>query len=90
MPYEIPSMAGKPYRPSHAHEGEVFRESYCYRCVYDDPAQDFDHPDACNILSRTLLYQIGDPEYPEEWTHDGKGRPTCTAFEAREEDHDAT
>lgn len=74
MPYEIPACAGKPYRPSNGSEGELFIEQNCDRCM---------HAHGCDILRRSFSYGITDEKYPKEWTHDFKGRPTCTAFVER-------
>ena len=74
-PYEIPACAGQPYRPSNGSEGEMFMAAFCDRCKLNA-----DELDGCNILSDSFCYDVGDPEYPKEWTHDGRGRPTCTAF----------
>jgi hypothetical protein len=74
MPYEIPDCAGEPYRPSNGSEGDAFIGQFCRHCVrYEEP---------CPILGATLFNDIGEPGYPKEWTHDDKGRPTCTAFQA--------
>jgi len=27
-----------------------------------------------------MLFAIDEPEYPQQWTYDAQGRPTCTAF----------
>ena len=81
-PYEIPACAGKPYRPSNGTEGMVFQYAYCDRCAKDAKYRETeDGADGCRILANALSYNIGDPEYPAEWTHDERGRPTCTAFE---------
>lgn len=32
----------------------------------------------CDILCRTLVFDKKDEDYPEEWTYDDKGTPTCT------------
>lgn len=84
MPYEIPAMAGKPYRPSNGTEGLAFMESFCWRCKHDDGVSQYNEPGACGILGRSHTYDIGDERYPDEWTHDDRGRPTCTAFEEEE------
>jgi len=34
----------------------------------------------CDILDRSMLYEVTDKEYPEEWTYDVNDQPTCTAF----------
>lgn len=52
----------------------VFESQFCDRCTrgQSDPM--------CEIQARTLMHQIGDPEYPVEWIRDDKG-PRCTAFQ---------
>lgn len=32
------------------------------------------------ILCRTMIYDLKDKEYPEEWIYDENERPTCTAW----------
>ena len=31
-------------------------------------------------LAGTLVFDLDDDEYPDEWTYDADGNPTCTAF----------
>jgi len=82
-PYKIPACAGKSYRPSNGSESYMFQEQFCERCVKDAKYRETeDGADGCKILARTWRYAIDDPKYPVEWTHDERGRPTCTAFEA--------
>lgn len=61
----------RPYRPSNGTEGELFCEEWCYLCI---------HEVECEILTRTFIHDINDPEYPKEWIQDDDG-PQCTAFE---------
>jgi len=81
-PYQIKSMAGKPYRPSNGTEGADFEYQWCRRCVHD---ADFQRTgpggDGCPIFFLVLLHDIGEPEYPCHWTHNAEGEPVCTAFE---------
>jgi hypothetical protein len=63
----------KSYRPSNGSEGDCFRARYCDRC-----AKDADED--CEILSRSLCFDIGEADYPTEWIEDEQG-PRCTAFE---------
>lgn len=65
--------AGSPYRPSNGTEGACFHEALCFKCERDKNED-------CDILARTFAFNIGDKEYPAEWVHDDRGRPTCTAF----------
>lgn len=78
MPYEIPAAANTPYRPSNGTEGEMFMEKFCRRCQLGDPVET--NGDGCDILLNTMIFDLGDDGYPEEWTHDFAGRPQCTAF----------
>lgn len=82
--YEIPACAGKPYSPSNGSEGLDFQAAFCDRCQREaDPRWDRGNGDGrfgCTILSDALLFRVGDPKYPHQWTHDERGRPTCTAF----------
>jgi hypothetical protein len=46
------------------------------RCIHCDP-----NPDGkkqCDIMMRSFFYDIKDEKYPDEWTYDENGRPTCT------------
>lgn len=67
----------KKYRPSNGTEGMAFTDHFCDRCIHQ-------HPDwagrQCNILATTMVYDTTDDRYPEEWTYDDKGSPTCTAW----------
>ena len=76
MPYEIPACAGKPYRPSNGTEGMMFQERYCFGCKH------YDGPDGCPVFDASFWHPIGDPGYPSELTHDERGRPMCTKFDA--------
>ena len=78
MPIRIPEAAGQPYRPSNGTEGDMFEVLFCNKCKHDTKDQ------ACEILMRTMIFGVGDPEYPKEWVYDSEGCPKCTAFEKRE------
>lgn len=65
-----------PYRPSNGTEGDYFQSRWCELCVRDDGADRI-----CNILGNVLFHDVGDAEYPTEWTHDAEGQPMCAAFE---------
>jgi len=67
------------YRPSNGTEGMMFIERWCERCVRDNPEKE----EYCDILNRTLMYNLSDPEYPTEWIEDDDMNPRCTAFEAK-------
>ena len=77
----MPENTTERYRPSNGTEGEGFFCRFCDRCERDREAWENDNPaDGCEILLRTMLYDVSDPEYPAEWTYDAKGEPVCTAF----------
>jgi hypothetical protein len=70
-----------PYRPSNGTEGEMFMSDWCFRCERDKDGD-------CDILARTLAFNVDDPRYPKEWVckwapaDDGFPLPIprCTAF----------
>ena len=71
----------KKYRPSNGTEGEGFIDHFCYNCIhgkYEHTGDLNDKP--CDILSRSFMHDLKDKEYPEEWTYDESGNPTCTAW----------
>lgn len=63
----------KPYRPSNGTEGEFFYCDWCAKCAREN------EDDHCEILTRSMVFSIGDDEYPVEWVEDEDG-PRCTAF----------
>ena len=69
----------KKYQPSNGSEGIDFTETYCMNCTHCDP--DPYGEKQCDILCRSMVYNINDPEYPREWVKDDDGRnPRCTAW----------
>lgn len=73
----------KKYQPSNGTEGEGFMENYCYNCIHERwvHRQDEDkEEDKCDILSRSMIHDVKDKEYPSEWTYDENNRPICTKF----------
>jgi len=67
----------KKYQPSNGTEGMIFTEKHCDNCMNCDP-----NPEGkkqCDILMKTMCFDITDPEYPIEWTYID-GNPTCTAW----------
>lgn len=68
------------YRPSNGSEGDGFMEGWCDRCERDRAFREATgDAEGCEILCRTLIYDITDPEYPREWV-EGEDGPKCTAF----------
>jgi hypothetical protein len=71
------------YRPANGTEGMGFMERWCARCAHDTDTD-------CDILTRTMVYELHDKEYPAEWTadtskwRDGGGEARCSAFVAAE------
>lgn len=51
---------------------------FCNRCMNEHP--DPDKEPKCEIITRSMGFDIDDPEYPTEWIYDEDGDPTCTAF----------
>jgi hypothetical protein len=69
------------WQPSNGTEGAIFQDQFCEHCKADKPYRDSEGmKPGCDILARSLLFDIGDDDYPEEWT-DRDGKPRCTAFE---------
>lgn len=66
------------YRPSNGTEGEYFIEEHCMNCIHMDP-----NPEGvkqCDILLRSMVYDIEEKEYPTEWVYKD-GEPTCTSWQ---------
>ena len=55
----------------------MFMSEFCEQCRNQNPDPDKDPQ--CDILMRTLIHDTDHPDYPEEWTYDPLGNPTCTA-----------
>lgn len=68
----------KLFRPSNGTGGDIFCAEFCDRCEKDRRQ---DRP--CKILTRTLIYSVDEPEYPQEWIYGEDGSPLCTAFVLR-------
>lgn len=69
------------YQPSNGTEGCGFIECYCLNCINEKFMHTQKHGDLqCDILNRTMLFNVKDKEYPEEWTYNEEGNPICTAF----------
>lgn len=73
------------YCPSNGTEGDSFISAWCGTCARDRalrdgcPIEECDDDEVCDIVSRTFLYQVEDPEYPVEWIY-GEAGPCCTAY----------
>lgn len=68
-------MSKRKYRPSNGTEGEMFMERFCYQCVHEE----YGESELCDILTRTMIYDVEDDKYPDEWVYGDDG-PVCTAF----------
>jgi len=74
-------MEIKKYCPSNGTEGMMFMSQFCDQCEHEKFTHTQDHDDKqCPILSATMVNDPSDPEYPEAWTYDEAGNPTCTEF----------
>ena len=69
----------RPYRPANGTEGEAFIARWCGSCERDRAFRE-DRGDSCPIVAATLIFEIGDAEYPAAWVQDAQG-PRCTAYE---------
>lgn len=72
----------KKYQPSNGTEGHMFMDHFCARCIHHPISEEADNQ--CPIIFRTMIYDVDDPKYPEQWQYID-GRPTCTKFLSREE-----
>ena len=73
----------RPYQPSNGTEGCAFWDEFCDYCERDRAFREAAEPaaeDGCEILARSLAFDITDPRYPREWCY-VDNKPTCTAFE---------
>lgn len=73
-------LAGTRYRPSNGTEGEGFIGCWCEECERDAQYTDATPELGCQILARTFVFDVDDPNYPAEWTYDAGDNPCCTAF----------
>ena len=69
------------YRPSNGTEGDIFESHFCERCTRDNLEPD--GGGGCELILLAMCFYTDDPNYPQEWTYDDAGKPTCTAFEER-------
>lgn len=59
----------------------MFTERYCEQCIFEKWTHTMNDNDAkCDIFSATMIYDLTDKEYPQEWTHNENGEPICTKF----------
>lgn len=72
------------YRPSNGTEGAIFQEHFCESCAHDTYNTETGEGKSCDILMRTMLHSVDDPEYPEEWQQEPGEQPRCTAFLSRD------
>lgn len=70
--------AGTPYCPSNGSEGMWFTDKYCMNCFHCDP--DPEGEKQCEILMRSMMYHINEPEFPKEWIYNEEGKPSCSAY----------
>lgn len=74
-------MAEK-WQPSNGTEQMSFVETYCMNCIHEKFQHTLNENDKkCDILSRTFLHDVKDPEYPIEWQRDENGQGICTAHQ---------
>lgn len=66
------ARAGTKYRPSNGTEGKMFFNEFCDRCKKISD---------CEIIGKTMAFDMDDPEYPTEWQYGEDGQPVCMAFE---------
>ena len=75
----------KKYQPSNGTEGSIFMAKHCEQCIHEKfihTAKDGDKQ--CDIATRSMIHNINDDEYPEEWTFDRLNQPICTKFKKHE------
>jgi hypothetical protein len=74
------------FQPSSGTIGHAFIAGWCGNCARDKALREGVEPEECDdnqrcdIVDRTMLYKVDDPEYPSEWIYDQDGHPCCTAF----------
>jgi len=64
-------MENKKYRPANGSEGEAFKCIFCYKCK---------HEIGCEIELASIIYDIDDINYPEQWKYNNENNPICTKF----------
>lgn len=79
--YCFPDCAGQKFQPSNGTEGMIFTEAFCERCIHEKFVHTGEYGDLqCEIFSNTMLYNVNDKEYPQEWQYNEKGWPVCTKW----------
>lgn len=77
---------GQKYQPSNGTEGMIFIDAWCSECQRDKALREgidiseCDDDELCEIVAKTMTYDINDKEYPSEWQFGSDGQPRCTAF----------
>lgn len=69
-------MKSKKWQPSNGTEGEIFIEEHCMICRHCNP--DPEGKKQCEILCKTMVYDISDEKYPKEWQLNEEEEPICT------------
>lgn len=70
----------RPYRPSSGDEGLWFESKYCDNCKHaSTPSPEYEVGEPCDILMRSMFFDLDDNEYPKEWVTINN-EPTCTAY----------
>lgn len=72
----------KKFRPSNATQGDCFMSEFCFKCAkYTDP----DAVSQCDVLTRSMIYDENEKQYPRQWAYDENENPVCTSFKDRDE-----
>ena len=67
---------GDKYQPSNGTEGMIFMDKFCGQCIHEHiPTEKY-----CKIVALTMGLDKKDKDYPNEWTYDEEGKPTCTKW----------
>ena len=68
------------YRPPNGTEGDMFMDKFCFQCQHDD----IEANKLCEIIARTMVFDVDEEEYPDEWQYDKDGNPVCINFKGEE------
>lgn len=71
---------GTLYRPSNGTEGECFQDAWCEKCKADRAFRESGEEPGCDIIARSMAFNVDEPEYPREWVW-RDGYAVCTAFD---------